>query len=332
MRSISGARYAATFGMLLGLTLGACAAPAAGGSRSTSVGNSPAAGSTSVGSPAPAVVASVTGSNHVVPTAPGLTASPVTSGAGVVATPLPDCKPAVLHSLRPGKLSFTTSEKAVAPWFVGDNPAAGTGYESAVAAAVATELGYPAGDVLWTRSDLTKVVAGQGSGFDVAVGEFATPQQTGGSVDYSTGYFAISQSVVARTGAPAAAVNRLAGLKALRLGSVSGTAGLPSGGGLAAARTPTAYRTAAAGLAALRSGVVDAVVLPTPVALAAGSSVTIIGQLNDPTEQPPQFGMILPRHSPLTACVSAAIDQLRITGTLATLLKTWVPSAAKPLS
>ena len=65
--------------------------------------------------------------------------------------------------------------------------------------------------------------------------------------------------------------------------------------------------------------------------MTAGSDIAVLGQLSQPTEQPAQFGMVLAKNSKLTACVSAAIDQLRVTGALAALVQRWVPAANKPL-
>ncbi len=345
MRTRAVSRFLAPLAIALALSLGACATATPPGATTLPAG-APAA----LNSAAPnAAAGSGTGTATPagIPSAPGPVGSagpspstssppslpspaPVTTAAGVVATPLPTCRSGSLATVVSGKLTFTTGQPR-APWFVGDDPADGRGYESAVAAAVAEQLGYRAGDVTWTRSDLSAVAAGRGTGFDVAVGEFPTPAGVG-PVDYSTGYFSISDSVVARTGTPAAGVSTLTGLKSLRLGAVSGTTGTRSLlARVTEATAPTAFATPTAALAALKAGAVQAVVLPTPVAVGAGAGVAVLGQLNDPTEQPQQFGMVLPKKSPLTSCVSAAIDELRITGRLSTLLKTWVPAADKPL-
>jgi polar amino acid transport system substrate-binding protein len=52
----------------------------------------------------------------------------------------------------------------------------------------------------------------------------------------------------------------------------------------------------------------------------------IVGQLT-PTGQPEQFGAVLDKGSPLTACVSAAVDALRADGTLARLTDQWLSTA-----
>jgi polar amino acid transport system substrate-binding protein len=49
----------------------------------------------------------------------------------------------------------------------------------------------------------------------------------------------------------------------------------------------------------------------------------IVGQLPQ-VGVPEQFGVVLDKDSPLTACVSGAVDQLRQDGTLAVLEKTWL--------
>ena len=40
--------------------------------------------------------------------------------------------------------------------------------------------------------------------------------------------------------------------------------------------------------------------------------------------RPEQFGLVLDKGSPLTDCVSQAVDELRQDGTLAVLEKTWL--------
>ncbi len=305
----------------------------------TSIAESTSSVAESTGQPAASTA--VVGTQASIPSAPGtagsgeqppvITAAPVTSAPGVVVTAaLPNCTPATLKTLSAGKLTFATGDSLAAPWFVGADPADGQGYESAVAAAVAKELDYAPTAVLWTSVDRAKAAAGQESGFDVALDQFAVPDTTSRAVDYSTGYFGISDSVVAKTDTPAAAVSSLAGLKNLRVATVSGSTGA-SAAKAQFASTPRSSPTTAGALAAVQSGAVDVAVVPTPAAVTA-KSVTVVGQLSDPTEQPQQFGMILAKDSALTSCVSAAIDQLRVTGQLTALLQRWIPAANKPLS
>lgn len=363
MRTATNSKYLTPLGVVLALSLGACATatptgagPAdaaaaessvvAGGSMSAAgslpaTGSTPAAGA-SVSSPPSSwtAVSRATVGTGDIPPAPGTvgslaspptnTAPPITSDGGIVATPLPDCTPGTLKTMVKGKITFATGKTLSAPWFVGGDPGSGQGYEPAVARAVGKQLGYSSGDIAWITADAARIRAGQAAGFDVALGEFTTPDSSSAPVDYSTGYFSISNSVVAKAGSRTARVRTVNGLKAARVAALAGS---PRPGSVRSRLVPTnttAYPTAATALAALQAGAVDAVVLPTPAAVAA-AGVTVIGQLPEGNEQPQQFGMVLAKNSPLTSCVSAAIDQLRITGGLASLVNKWVPAAAKPL-
>ena len=267
------------------------------------------------------------------PTAPITPITPVTpvvsvtSGAGRVVPPLPSCSAATLPTALRGTLTFAVSNRAGAPWVIG-NAAQGNGFEIAVGAAVARQLGFAANQVRWKSAAPGEVQAAQVPGADVGLGEFRTPDQGGGPVDYSTGYFSISNSVVARAGTPAAKVGGLSALSRLRVASLTAPA---VGTGRLDSPSSTAYSSTADVLAALRRGAVDVAVVPTPAAVTAGSDIAVVGQLSQPTEQPAQFGMVLAKNSSLTPCVSAAIDELRVTGALTALVQRWVPAANKPL-
>ena len=261
------------------------------------------------------------------PAAPITPVTPVTSGAGRAVPPLPSCSAATLPTALHGTLTFAVSNRAGAPWVIG-NPAQGNGFEAAVGAAVARQLGFAANQVRWKSAAPGEVQAAQVPGADVGLGEFRTPDQGGGPVDYSTGYFSISNSVVARAGTPAAKVGGLSALSRLRVASLTAPA---AGTGRLDSPSSTAYSSTADVLAALRRGAVDVAVVPTPAAVTAGSDIAVVGQLSQPTEQPAQFGMVLAKNSSLTPCVSAAIDELRVTGALTALVQRWVPAANKPL-
>src|SRR3954467_12494586 len=70
------------------------------------------------------------------------------------ATASPDAHACVrdkLKTLKPGTLTIGTDDPVYPPWFVDNKPDNGKGFESAVAYAVADELGYTAEHVAWTR-------------------------------------------------------------------------------------------------------------------------------------------------------------------------------------
>jgi polar amino acid transport system substrate-binding protein len=54
----------------------------------------------------------------------------------------------------------------------------------------------------------------------------------------------------------------------------------------------------------------------------------IVGQLEDSGEGGDQFGLLLEKDSPLTDCVSQAVDTLQENGTLADLEQEWLSDVA----
>ena len=83
---------------------------------------------------------------------------------------------------------------------------------------------------------------------------------------------------------------------------------------------------------ALQNGQVDAIVtdLPTAFFITAVEldDGVIVGQLETGDDVGDQFGLLLEKDSPLTDCVSRAVDALRDNGTLADLEKQWLSDVA----
>jgi len=69
--------------------------------------------------------------------------------------------------------------------------------------------------------------------------------------------------------------------------------------------------------------------LPTALYLTAAQvpDATIVGQFSAPHWSPP--GALLDKDSPLTSCVSQAIDALRSSGQLGQIQTRWMSQAAK---
>jgi polar amino acid transport system substrate-binding protein len=61
------------------------------------------------------------------------------------------CTTDSLKTMYPGVLTVGTDQPVYPPWYMGDNPASGEDFESALAYAVADHLGYRRNDVRWVR-------------------------------------------------------------------------------------------------------------------------------------------------------------------------------------
>jgi polar amino acid transport system substrate-binding protein len=84
---------------------------------------------------------------------------------------------------------------------------------------------------------------------------------------------------------------------------------------------------------ALKNKQIDGIVadLPTAFYMTAAQldDGVIVGQL--PLQgEPEQFGAVLDKGSPLTGCVTQAVDTLRENGTLDTLVTTWLSTQGAP--
>ena len=89
------------------------------------------------------------------------------------------------------------------PWKVSD-PYSGKGYESAVAYAVATQLGFPRGEVKWTVVPFSNSYKPGKKPFDFYITQVSYNPQRAKAVDFSISYYFVNQSVVGRKGKPIA--------------------------------------------------------------------------------------------------------------------------------
>ncbi|KAA9085002.1 ABC transporter substrate-binding protein [Microbacterium radiodurans] len=228
----------------------------------------------------------------------------------------------------PGKLTFATGETAYEPYVIDDDPASGEGFESAVAYAVADRLGFSADDVEWVRTSFEAAIAPGPKSFDINIQQYTITDERKQGVDFSSPYYAASQSIVALSGGAADGVTDIAGLKKLTIGAMANsTSALTLQQVVAPDVEPRLYNSNEDATAALSAGQIDAVVLDTPTAYVAvnfyiGGSF-FVGELPKAGIED-QWGLLLAKDSPLTAEVTAAVDGLREDGTLAELEKTWL--------
>ena len=238
------------------------------------------------------------------------------------------CTKDSLTTLSKGVITFGTDQPAYPPWFIDDDPANGKGFESAVAYAVADKLGYAKQDVKWVRVPFNAAIAPGPKTFDANLNEFSITEERKQAVDFSSPYFDVTQAVVTVKSSPAAQVKTLDGLKGIKLGAQVGTTSYTAAKALNPA--VAVFNNNDDAKAALTNGQIDALVLDLPTAFAVQAELTdgvIVGQLPAGTEKAEQFGIVLDRGSPLTACVSKAVDELGNAGELANLQKEWLTGA-----
>jgi polar amino acid transport system substrate-binding protein len=146
-------------------------------------------------------------------------------GAGASASGA-ECKPDKLATKAPGKLTVATGAPAFSPWVEDDKPESGKGYEAAVVAAVAKQLGYAPGDVTWIRTGFDEAVAPGSKAFDFNIQQFSITAERKAVVDFSDGYYTVQQAIIAPKGSDLAKAKSLGDLKGKKLGAAKGTTSL----------------------------------------------------------------------------------------------------------
>ncbi|CAL9523160.1 hypothetical protein SUDANB121_03896 [Nocardiopsis dassonvillei] len=244
-----------------------------------------------------------------------------------------ECTPGGLPTLTEGVLTIGTDSPAYPPWFSEDDPSNGEGFESAVAYAVAEELGYGPDQVSWTTVAFNSAIQPGPKEFDFDINQFSITEERARAVDFSSPYYDVRQAVVALAGSEAAGASSTADLAGLTIGAQVGTTSYETLlETVDPENEPLVYNNNDDAKQALENGQVDAVVFDLPTAFYITSAeledAVIVGQLPRTEAAAEQFGLVLDLDSPLTDCVSAALDALRERGDLAALEQEWLAEAA----
>jgi polar amino acid transport system substrate-binding protein len=235
-----------------------------------------------------------------------------------------------LKTLTPGKLTIATGQPAYSPWVIDNKPQNGKGFESAVAYAVASKLGYAKKDVVWTRTTFDGAIAPGPKTFDLNLQQFSITAQRKKAVDFSSAYYTTSQAIVTTKSSPAASITTLSGLKSIKIGVAQGTTTYTLLQKDVGGSNVEVFNSDDDAVLALKSGQIDAVAtdLPTAFYLASGQikNGVVSGQFADTTGGD-QFAFVLPKGSPNTKKVTAAVNAIRKDGELAAITKKWLSTS-----
>jgi polar amino acid transport system substrate-binding protein len=255
--------------------------------------------------------------------------------AALVALTLTSCgseKAAACPQVKEGVLTIATDEPVYGPWFDNNDPANGKGYEAAVAYAVADELGYSKKKVEWVRVPFNNVVAPGCRNFDFDINEFSITPERAKVIDFSTGYYDVTQAVITVAGSKIANAKSIADLKGAKLGAQVGTTSYAT---ITDVIKPTqdaaVFDTNDVAKQALANGQIDGLVVDLPTAFYITAvdlkDGKIVGQFPAKSGGE-QFGLVLSKGSWLTADISKAVDKLRANGTLAKIEDQWLAAGA----
>ena len=107
-----------------------------------------------------------------------------------------------LSTMKDGVLTIATSDPAYEPWVVDSDPTSGEGFESAVAYAVADQLGFDKDHVEWTVASFDQIIAPGAKDFDFAINQVSISDERKANLDFSSPYYTTAQAVVTLEGRP----------------------------------------------------------------------------------------------------------------------------------
>jgi len=237
-----------------------------------------------------------------------------------------------------GTLTIGTGNPAFPPWWEGgtsagsefefNDPAKGQGYEGAVAAEVATRLGFTFPDqVTFVPVAFNKSFAPGPKDFDFVLQQISYKPGRDDAVDFSESYYNVNQALVSAEGSPIAGATTIAELKDAKLGAPIGTTSLDV---ITDTIQPTqeaaVYDDLAQAVTDLQNGDIDGIVVDLPTAFFMAAVQIkhglVVGQFG--TESDEYFGMVFETGSPLVACVNLALEEMKADGTLAAIEQQWL--------
>src|SRR4051794_28868516 len=254
------------------------------------------------------------------------TATDTSSSTDADQTPA-DC--AQGKTLTDGTLTIATDSPAYDPWFSHNDPTNGKGYESAVAYAVADQLGFDQTSVKWIKEPFNKSYAPGAKDFDFDINQISITPQRAKVVTFSDGYYTAAQALIALKDSPVATATSIDDLKQYKLGAQTGTTSLTAiREDIQPSTEPLVFQNTNVAKQALLNHQVDAIVadLPTAFYITAAEipSATIVGQFQQQSGTPEQFGMLFQKDNPLVDCVNQALATIKSDGTLDSIQHEWL--------
>jgi polar amino acid transport system substrate-binding protein len=257
------------------------------------------------------------------------------------APPANTCKTSALPLVTAGQLTVGTDNPAYPPWFGGSppkgspwkisDPTSGKGYESAVAYAVAKQLGFSRDQVLWKYVPFNSSFAPGAKPFDFDINQITFDAKRAKVVDFSDSYYNENQAVVVVNGTEIASVKNLAGLRPFELGAQLGTTSYQFiKDTIKPSKQPSVFPTNAGAVQALKNKQIDGLMVDLPTAFYVTAvqvpNSKILGQF--PTKPGGEhFGMVFQKGNTLVTCVNKALAKLRSNGTLDRLQQQWLSKA-----
>ncbi len=258
-----------------------------------------------------------------------------------VAAVIAGCEKDSLTLVEDGTLTIGTDNPAYPPWFGGgtpkgsswkiNDPSTGKGFESAVAYAVAKQLGFAKGDVKWVYTPFNKAFAPGSKSFDFDINQISYTPARAKVVTFSAPYYRVNQSLVVVKGTKIASVRSVKGLRSYKLGAQLGTTSYQYiVNRIKPSQKPAVFPKNDAAVQALKNKQIDGLVVDLPTAFYVTAvqvpNGRILGQFPS-TAGGEYFGMVFQKGNSLAGCVNKALAALQRNGQLARIQQQWLAKA-----
>jgi polar amino acid transport system substrate-binding protein len=245
-----------------------------------------------------------------------------------------ECSRENLTLINPGTLTIGTDSPAYPPYFVDDDPTNGQGFESAVAYAVASGLGFSPTEITWTVVPFNKSYAPGDKDFDFDINQISITPKRQKAVDFSQGYYTVNQAVVALNDSAISGAVTLDELRNAKLGAQVGTTSLDFITDVVQPNEdPYVYNDTNDAKSALNNGQIDGIVVDLPTAYYITAveidDSKIVGQFQ-PTAGGEEFGLLFAKGNPLVQCVNLVLDDLKSSGELQAIQDEWLAGETAP--
>ena len=240
-----------------------------------------------------------------------------------------DCAVDQLPLKTAGRLTIGTDSPAYPPYFENDDPSNGKGFESAVAYAVAKEMGFTTDQVKWVTVPFNSSYKPGAKDFDFDINQISITAKREEAVTFSEGYYTAAQAIITLKDSDYADATTLADFADARLGAQVGTTSLDAiDNDIQPNTQPQIFDNTNDAKQALLNDQVDGIVADLPTALYITAveipQGTVVGQFQVSSGETEQFGLLMENGSELAPCVNKALTTLKDNGTLAQLEQRWM--------
>ena len=231
-----------------------------------------------------------------------------------------------------GTLTVGTSDPAFPPYVIDNDPTNGKGFESAVAYAVAEEMGFTADQVEWTFAGFNKLFAPGEKDYDFALNQISITPEREQAVTFSDPYYEAANAILVLKDSSFADATSLAEFQDTKIGvQVATTALAQVENQIAPTQNVAVFDDTTASTQALKNGEIDALVtdLPTTLYLSAVEVPgVVVGQMPQ-DEAADTWGLVLQKDNPLVACANQALATLQESGDLEAITTQWMTDYTK---